>query len=79
MGGRFFVPLIVADIGAPIGCALALSDTRTIIAQSFALSDAPPCIIRIEAIGDRTSESNPITRIIRWASESFKRARELSD
>lgn len=37
------------------------------------------CIIRIEAIEDWTSESNPITRIIWWASESFNRARELSD
>lgn len=69
MGGRFFVPLIVADIGAPIGCALALSDIRNTIVQSPCPIWCTTCIIRIEAIEDWTSESKSIGRIIRWASE----------
>lgn len=65
MGGRFFVPLIVADIGAPIGCALALSDIRNTIGQSCAPSDAP--------LASFESRQSVIGRVNRTQS------RELSD
>lgn len=56
----------------PIGCS---KHNRAILRAIWCAH----CIIWIEAIGDWTNESNPITRIIRWASESFNCARELSD